>query len=531
VTGQRPKAIPVVQQLAPRQRDKFVPLPLPAEAGGASSDEGAPEEPDAQEPLLEPARIRIHSVAEGLRRKELEALLRKLYDSSQIHCYEDVIHLAVLRRPHRGYSGKPKALAGTSAANQPVPVGASNPTHLSDSAAMQPGLVPYTGESGLQQAFLPTTAMYVSVASGPSQNDLSARTPTEDVSLVSERIPLPSLEEQVDTSSAQPSSFTDEVHTLGTSYQNHSSIHTSLDGRPLSPEPFVLEHQQPESLLIDAVDVMPEIVDVMPAIDFMQGGVQAPGYAPPSPTLARWPPSGQPAPMSSLVKDCFFFDYGVVAMFGLTDIEEQHILEEVVALVENKPYSAEEVEVDSFQFVYSTTKLPHIKDDVFTINRRQARNHTVRMALAHALAQSSKLRLYEERVETLVLASKHLPEQLAENGEVRTTIKNVAQLIGQLFLQSANVNLLSNVLDMPSFGSADHLQALYERAHEYLELDQRVKVLNARFDVLQEMFDVLRDHLNTSHANLMEWMIIWLLAAGSILMVVQVLSIFAIVGS
>lgn len=37
-------------------------------------------------------------------------------------------------------------------------------------------------------------------------------------------------------------------------------------------------------------------------------------------------------------------------------------------------------------------------------------------------------------------------------------------------------------------------QVLYERACDYLELETRVEVLNARFQVLQEMLDMLRDH-------------------------------------
>jgi uncharacterized Rmd1/YagE family protein len=43
------------------------------------------------------------------------------------------------------------------------------------------------------------------------------------------------------------------------------------------------------------------------------------------------------------------------------------------------------------------------------------------------------------------------------------------------------------------------LQTLYERACDYLELDRRVEVLNARFTVLQGMLDMLRDHISTSH--------------------------------
>lgn len=43
-------------------------------------------------------------------------------------------------------------------------------------------------------------------------------------------------------------------------------------------------------------------------------------------------------------------------------------------------------------------------------------------------------------------------------------------------------------------GPSSVLQVLYERSCDYLELETRVEVLNARFQVLQEMLDMLRDH-------------------------------------
>lgn len=55
----------------------------------------------------------------------------------------------------------------------------------------------------------------------------------------------------------------------------------------------------------------------------------------------------------------------------------------------------------------------------------------------------------------------------------------------QVFIQKAAVNLLSSVLDTPEFfwRAPDSFQALYERICEYLELEERVEVLNARFSV------------------------------------------------
>ena len=52
----------------------------------------------------------------------------------------------------------------------------------------------------------------------------------------------------------------------------------------------------------------------------------------------------------------------------------------------------------------------------------------------------------------------------------------------------------------PPPGSApDHLQVLYKRVCEYLEIDSRVEVHNTRFVVLQEFLDLLREHQNNKH--------------------------------
>ena len=49
----------------------------------------------------------------------------------------------------------------------------------------------------------------------------------------------------------------------------------------------------------------------------------------------------------------------------------------------------------------------------------------VRIAMSHALAQSAKLSVYEERVMELVDETKHLPLALAEAGAVKVSSKQV----------------------------------------------------------------------------------------------------------
>ena len=41
--------------------------------------------------------------------------------------------------------------------------------------------------------------------------------------------------------------------------------------------------------------------------------------------------------------------------------------------------------------------------------------------------------------------------------------------------------------------------ALYENIFEYLEINDRVEILNARFEILEAMLDMLRDQNESEH--------------------------------
>lgn len=57
--------------------------------------------------------------------------------------------------------------------------------------------------------------------------------------------------------------------------------------------------------------------------------------------------------------------------------------------------------------------------------------------------------------------TRELPEALAAHGRVSISRKQIARLIGQVFLQRSAVNLLGSVLDVPDYfwSAPDHLQA------------------------------------------------------------------------
>lgn len=97
-------------------------------------------------------------------------------------------------------------------------------------------------------------------------------------------------------------------------------------------------------------------------------------------------------------------------------------------------------------------------------------------------------------------------------------------LIGTIFLEKCAVNLLTTVLDTPDFfwDASDALCVLYDAIFEYLEISDRVEILNARFEILEAMLDMLRDHQQNEHSSFLEWIVIILIVIEVIIGLVEI---------
>lgn len=97
----------------------------------------------------------------------------------------------------------------------------------------------------------------------------------------------------------------------------------------------------------------------------------------------------------------------------------------------------------------------------------------------------------------------------------------ITKKIGQLFIMRINVNLVSNILDTPEiFWSEPTLEPLYTAMRSYLEISQRVELLNQRVDVISDLLGMLKDHLNSSHGEQLEWIVIWLIGIEIVVAVI-----------
>jgi hypothetical protein len=95
----------------------------------------------------------------------------------------------------------------------------------------------------------------------------------------------------------------------------------------------------------------------------------------------------------------FYFSYGVVVFWCTSVAEEIEVLRDVVVQAEVEPVKAREVSWDQFGLILSSHEQPSIQNDVITITRRSSGVKT-KLALSHALAQSTKLTMMEKEVIT-----------------------------------------------------------------------------------------------------------------------------------
>ncbi|KAJ3040697.1 hypothetical protein HDV00_010590 [Rhizophlyctis rosea] len=212
----------------------------------------------------------------------------------------------------------------------------------------------------------------------------------------------------------------------------------------------------------------------------------------------------------SPIGECLFFDYGVVVMWGLSESEEEEILKELAGFEEEK-LAEDDVEVENFHFHYNTQYQPRIYNDIITL--KNPANYMIKLTISHAIAQSVKLALFEGLIEATIESTKHIPQIMAETGKIQMSRKAINKKIGQLFIMRINVNLVSNVLDIPEiFWSEPALEPLYMAIRGYLEISQRVDLLNQRVSVISDLLDMLKEHMTSSHGEQLEWIVIILIA-------------------
>ena len=218
-------------------------------------------------------------------------------------------------------------------------------------------------------------------------------------------------------------------------------------------------------------------------------------------------------------KEVFVFGFGVAVFWGLAKSEVQDILQFIERFIVKDRLSTEEFAAGEDDIAFVTDyEAPSviITNDVITLPAITTVKE--RLALSFAIAQSAVLTIFEARVEKKIEEYKYIPEVLAESGKVHLSPKQLGVMIGQVFVMQHDVNLHSEILDLPDyFWKEHHVEPIYRMTMSYMEMEQRITVLNKRLDLMGQLLKVLQQQHENAHSVKLEWIVIWLIVASCVL--------------
>jgi uncharacterized Rmd1/YagE family protein len=212
--------------------------------------------------------------------------------------------------------------------------------------------------------------------------------------------------------------------------------------------------------------------------------------------------------------EMFIFEYGIVVFWNFSEIHEKNILADLAFASDEpddlviNPIDEQDIETEEFHFEYdSNIQRPRIYNDMITL---RSADHLIKLTMSHAIAQSTKLCLFESRMVNVLQLISKLPKKLALTGTLGLKRTQLLKKTGKLFKLRVDVNLSNSILDTPDFfwDLEPALHPLYNAVREYLEIDQRVQVLNDRCKVFLEFLDIISDSINEKNTNRVAWMII-----------------------
>ncbi|KAM6492419.1 putative ACR, YagE family COG1723 domain containing protein [Amanita muscaria] len=217
--------------------------------------------------------------------------------------------------------------------------------------------------------------------------------------------------------------------------------------------------------------------------------------------------------------EIFLFPYGTVVIWGMSEAQEKRFLTSIKRF-EDEKLAPDDTEMEDLNYYYANYS--RIYNDVITL--RKGSSYMTKLSLSHALSQSVKISLFEALISTTIEETKDIPEIISETGKIGMPHKEIMQKIGQLFLLRTNINSVGSVLDSPEiFWSYPDLQPLYDAARSYLEIPQRINLLNTRVEVLQDMLQLLKESVSSKHAERLEQIVIALIAIEIVLGIVTIL--------
>lgn len=152
-----------------------------------------------------------------------------------------------------------------------------------------------------------------------------------------------------------------------------------------------------------------------------------------------------------------------------------------------------------------------MENDVIVLHKDDS-TYLAKLAFSYGLSQSVKLNVFEDSVDKTIEENKQIPENLIQTGNISLSKQDLAKKIGSLFTERNYINLNNNILDTPEFfWKHPRYEQYYEMSIKFLDLSQRIHVLNSKLDIIRDLYSILSDELKHAHSSRLEIVVILLI--------------------
>jgi uncharacterized Rmd1/YagE family protein len=214
------------------------------------------------------------------------------------------------------------------------------------------------------------------------------------------------------------------------------------------------------------------------------------------------------------------FRYGVVVLIGLSQQQEQKLLEKLSARVS--------VRLDRYEEETAVIKLAEEDEDQVPAGGPilvRALSPERLLVISDVLAKSVVLAHDERQVAEVFEVIEPFARELATRGKARLNRTGILRLIGNALLVQHRVSGRVAITEKPdALWDRPDLERLYARLEDEYELQERVDTLNRKLAVISETATTLADIIDTQRSLRLELIIVALIALEIVITFYQILA-------
>jgi uncharacterized Rmd1/YagE family protein len=214
------------------------------------------------------------------------------------------------------------------------------------------------------------------------------------------------------------------------------------------------------------------------------------------------------------------FRYGVVVLIGLSQQQEQKLLEKLSARVSAR--------LDRYEEETAVIKLAEEDEDQVPAGGPiliRAMSPERLLVISDVLAKSVVLAHDERRVAEVFEVIEPFARELATRGKARLNRTGILRLIGNALLVQHRVSGRVAITEKPdALWDRPDLERLYARLEDEYELQKRVDTLNRKLAVISETATTLADIIDTQRSLRLELIIVALIALEIVITFYQILA-------